>query len=66
MKMGILFSTAVTFFDLAAKIRQLLDSNDKGAGLGEKARKGVLRWHTWKHNAERIIGRAEALMSSGV
>ncbi len=52
--------------DLAAKIRQVFQSSDRGTRLGQEARLGVERWHTWRHNAERIVGRAEALISSGV
>ena len=52
--------------DLATKIRQVFESADRGAGLGDEAQQSVLRWHTWRHNAERIISRAEVLMSSGV
>ncbi len=52
--------------DLATKIRLVFGSADRGTGLGQEARLGVERWHTWRHNAERIVGRAEALISSGV
>lgn len=47
--------------DLAAKLREVLTSPDRGEGLGRAARELVLQKHTWLANARRIEAVAKAL-----
>lgn len=46
--------------DLAAKLEQILQREDRGASLGIAARQWVVANHTWEGNARRIIALAEA------